>query len=378
MNNTEGFAMPMVRLAMVMFLVAAWLVRTAAAADDGGPAGTRPDNDKPRLTVAVMPIAAAVSWTGDRPSGVMIDIWDELSGRLGVATEFVRMPTFVALLDAMQDGKTDVGLGPIAITEAREKTMDFTHPIAHSGLRIAVRQREDTGFLAAVKSLVSWQLLQLLGGAMALAIASGHLLWWWERRVNPRSFPEEYPRGVGEAIWWISSVIITGGCDDKHVDSVPGRAIAFAWMVGGIVLVAAFTSVLTATLTAERVTGAIHGPRDLFGRAVGCQQAAVSVQSVRQRGGIPQEFPTMNDAMDALAMGLVEAVVGENQQLMQLVQQPGRDSLRLVGPMFDTFDYGIGLPTGSPLRENLNAAILRMREDGAMARIMERWLGRHD
>jgi|688.fasta_scaffold69060_3 ABC-type amino acid transport substrate-binding protein len=376
MNNTEGFAMPMARLAMVMFLVAAWLVRTTAAADDAGPAGTRPD--KPRLTVAVMPIAAAVSWTGDRPSGVMIDIWDELAGRLGVATEFVRMPTFVAVLDAMQNGRTDVGLGPIAITEAREKTMDFTHPITHSGLRIAVRQREDTGFLAAFKSLVSWKLLQLLGAAVALAIASGHLLWWWERRVNPQSFPEEYPRGVGEAIWWISSVIITGGCDDKHVDSVPGRAIAFAWMVGGIVLVAAFTSLLTATLTAERVTGAIHGPRDLFGCAVGCQQAAVSVQSVRQRGGIPQEFPTMNDAMDALAMGLVEAVVGENQQLMQLVQQPGRDSLRLVGPMFDTFDYGIGLPTGSPLRENLNAAILRMREDGAIARIMERWLGQHD
>ena len=86
----------------------------------------------------------------------------------------------------------------------------------------------------------------------------------------------------------------------------------------------------------------------------------------------------MNDAMDALAMGLVEAVVGENQQLMQLVQQPGRDSLRLVGPMFDTFDYGIGLPTGSPLRENLNAAILRMREEGAIARIMDRWFSRHD
>ena len=368
--------MPMGRMVAGMCLVVAWLVRTAAGADDGGTAGTRPE--KPRLTVAVMPIAAAVSWTGAQPQGVMIDVWEELAGRLGVATDFVRMPNFVALLDAVRDGKVDVGLGPIAITEAREKTMDFTHPIAHSGLRIVVRQRADTGFLAAFASLISWQLLELLGLAVALAIASGHLLWWWERRVNPRSFPQEYPRGVWEAIWWISSVIITGGCDDKHVDSIPGRALAFAWMVGGIVLVAAFTSALTASLTAERVTGAIHGPRDLYGRTVGCQQAAVSVQSVQQRGGIPQEFLTMNDAMEALTLGVVEAVVGENQQLMELVRQPGRDSLRLVGPMIDTFDYGLGLPTGSPLREDLNAAILRMREDGAVARIMDRWFGRHD
>jgi len=50
----------------------------------------------------------------------------------------------------------------------------------------------------------------------------------------------------------------------------------------------------------------------------------------------------------------------------------------LVGPIFESFDYGLGLPEGSPLRERLNTAILRMREDGKMDRIREQWLGRHD
>ena len=368
--------MRVIRLA-AMVQVLACLALPAAAADDAPAAdAVRPPGTK--LRVVAVPIASAFAWKGDQPTGLMADLWDELAGRLGVQTEFVRVATISAMLDSVRNGTVDVALGPIAITEAREKVMDLTHPIAHSGMRIAVRQRSDTGFLGAIESLVSWELLELLGVALALAIASGHLLWWLERRVNPHSFPAEYPRGVREAIWWIASTIVTGGCDDKHVDSLPGRVIAFAWMVGGIVLVAAFTSTLTATMTVERVSGAIHGPRDLFGRSVGCQEAAVSVQSVQQRGGIPQQYATLQVAADALAMGMIEALVAESHQLMDLASQPGRERLRVIGPVFDAFDYGIGLPNGSPLREEINAVILRMREDGTITRLMDRWLGQHD
>lgn len=348
-----------------------------------GPTAAAPAADPPaarqKLRVTAMPLASALEWTGSQPTGVVVDIWEEITDRIGVTTEFVRVNTFVQLLDSIRTGSdVDVALGPMAITEARERVVDLTHPIIHSGLRIVVRQRNETGFLGALQSLFSWQLLKLIGAVTMLAVASGHLLWWFERRGNPRSFPPDFPRGVGEAVWWIASTIITGGCDDKHVDSPLGRVLAFAWMIGGIVLLAAFTSVLTATITAERVTGTIHSPRDLAGRAVGCQEAAVTVQSVRQRGGIVQEFVDVNAALDALALGMVEAVVSENHQLMALVSQPGRSDLRLVGPVFDSFDYGFGLPTGSPLREPLNAAILQMREDGTLERTLQSWLGKHD
>ncbi len=330
------------------------------------------------IRVAVTPIASAVEWTGKRPTGVVIDIWNEIAGRIGVATVFVLEPTFVRLLEVLPAGQADVSLGPLAITAEREQMLDFTHAIFNSGMRIAVRNRDDSGFLTAVKSFLSWQLLELLGCVMALAFFTGHVLWWCERRENPNSFPRHYLRGVGEAMWWISCTIVTGGCDNKHVGSSLGRTIAFGWMVGGIVLLASFTSVLTATMTAERVVGTIHGPRDLAGRTVGCQQAALSAKTARQRGALVEEFPTVKEALDALALGMVEAVVGENQSLMVLVNQPNRVGMRLVGPIFETFDYGFGVPTGSPLRKRLNRAILQIREDGTLDRIKSEWLGQHD
>lgn len=348
------------------------------ASREPGSSPAAPPATPQRLRVAVVPITSAVEWDGKQPSGVIIDIWRELARRLGVESEFVRMGTFKQLLDTLVAAEVDVGLGPLGITEEREKMFDLTHPIAHSGLRVAVCQRDESGFLSAFRSIFSWQLLALLAAVILLAIASGHLLWWFEHRGNPESFPPKYPLGVWEAIWWIASTIVVGGCDNKHIATTLGRAIAFAWMVGGIVLLAAFTSVLTATLTVEQVTGAIHGPRDLANRTVGCQESAVSVKEVQRRGGLPMEFPKLNEALDALGRGEIEAVVGENQQMMVLLNQPGRRQFKLVGPIFESFDYGFGLPDGSPLRERLNTAILRMREDGTMDRIREEWLGRHD
>ena len=340
----------------------------------GEPAATTPRV----LKVAIAPIASAVEWQNDQPTGAMIDIWKEVSRRLGISSEFIRVKTFVELMDLVREGKADVSLGPLAITEEREKMFDLTHPVFHSGMRIAVRQRNESGLVSAVRSMLSWKLLQLIGLAVALGVVSGHLLWWCERGRNPRSFPPDYPRGVGEAIWWIISTIVTGGCDDKHVDGPLGRILALLWMIGGIGLIATFTSVLTATMTAERVTGMIQGPRDLAGRSIGCQEGSVTVQTIRQRGGFPQEYATILDAIDALELGMVDAVAGEAQTLMYVINESGRNEVKLVGPIFDSFDYGLALPTSSPLREELNAVILQLREDGTLTRIQETWLGVHD
>jgi len=357
---------------------AMWMAWAACMVGACGAVAGAAEPARESLRVAVAPIEAAVEWKGERPTGVMIDIWDNLAARLGVETGFVRIPSFLDSFDELTAGKVDVALGPMAITEEREKQIDFTHSIFHSGLRVAVRQRVNTGLFDALGSLLSWHLLQLLGGVVGLVLLTGHLLWWFERRGNAHSFPRAYPRGLGEAIWWIISAIITGGCDDKHVDSPLGRVIAFVWMVSGIGLIAVFTSMLTATMTAERVTGTIHGPRDLGGRTVGCQKKSVAADAARQRGAIVEEFETLNEAVDALSLGMVEAVVGENQQMMFVASRDGRKGIQLVGPIFESFDYGLGLPPGSPLRERLNAAILRMREEGTLDRIREQWLGQHD
>ena len=234
---------------------------------------------------------------------------------------------------------------------------------------------DDDPYLAPLLILFTRGAWRLLAGLILLTVLVGHVLWWCERGVNEKSFPRDWRRGVWEGTWWGISTLIASGCDDKHVDTVPGRILATAWMLVGTVLIALFTGSIAATLTAERIGGAIHGPRDMAGRVIGTQATGVSGPAIRARSGIVMEYRTLDEVFKAADEGEVEAVVAENHTLRHAISRPERSNYRLVGPVFESFDFGIVVPAGSPLRERFNAVILTMKEDGAIDTIIDRWLG---
>jgi len=352
-----------VRPAVVRALVLAVLL--------GGAAEGRAET----VRVGVANVGVTLLIEDGKPTGASIALWEDLRARLGIDDEYVVYPTINAGLDAVATGEVDLFLGPLAITRVQEARLDFSHALVHSGMRIAVRGVEPDGWLGPLDILLSADVLRLLALLTGLTVVVGHLVWWCERGANDRSFPRSWRRGAWEGTWWGICTLLTGGCDDKHVDTVPGRILALVWMVAGIGLVALFTGSLAASLTAERIGGTIHGPRDLAGRVVATQAGGAASAAVRSRAGVPAEFTTLDEAFAAADAGDVEAVVAENFTMRHAIARPSRADYRLVGPVFEALDAGIALAPGSTLREPLNAAILSMREDGAIDAIVNRWLG---
>lgn len=330
------------------------------------------------VQVGIMPIKGIVEYVDDEPRGYSIDLWSELARRLGLQTRYIRMNSIEELFSNTSTGQIDVLLGPLAMTEQRERIVDFTHPVVHSGLRIAVSRELDSGLWMAIANLFSWEVLAILAGVVGTMILTGHLLWWFERRHNAQSFPTHYPRGVWEAVWWSVSTIITGGCENKEISTVTGRLIAVAWMIGGIILVALLTSTLTATMTVEQVNGTIRGPRDLVGKVVACQEGAIVIETVREYGGIPRMYADLDHMLEAVRTEVCDAAVSESLTLMHAISTSGGSEFRLVGGVFDSFDFGLALPPNSPLREPLNTAILQMREAGLLDEIKDHWFGDYE
>ena len=329
------------------------------------------------LRVAVFPLKGLAEYQGDSPRGYSIDLWKELSKRTGETTQYVEISSIEKLFDATRNGDIDVLLGPLAVTEQREKLVDFTHPVVHSGLQIAVSSDHDGQLLTALTNLISWELVTILASVIGTMILTGHLLWLFERRDNAVSFPAPYPRGVWEAVWWSVSTIITGGCENKVISTVTGRFIAVTWMIGGIVLVALLTSTLTTTMTVDQVTGAVRSPRDLFGKTVACQEGGVVIDAVKEYGGSPVLYPNIETMMAAVSNEDCDALVSESHTLMLALHASKPNELRLIPGIFNSFDFALALPQGSTLREPLNNAILQMRETGILDDLKERWFGEH-
>lgn len=332
----------------------------------------------PPLRVGVFEMPSITRIENGVPVGVTADIWSEISARIGRDGSYVIEPNIQTLVTDTAAGSIDVLLGPLAVTEAREHLIDFAQPLFNSGMRIAIPERADASWLQPFAIIFSWRFAGVAAAVVGLVVLMAHLLWLVERARNTESFPRPYLKGLWEAIWWSVSTVITGGCDNKPITSTTGRLVAVVWMLGGIGLIATLTGTIAAEMTAERLAGVIHGPQDLAGRAIGVMDESVAEQAVRERGGSILIFPRLQDAFAAAAAGEVEAVVHENLVMQSFVSSKNGAAFRLVGPVFDSFDFAIAVPPGSPLRETISTAILSMREDGTLDRLTEKWFGKHD
>ena len=77
------------------------------------------------LQVGVFPMKGLAEYVGEKPRGYSIDLWNELSKRINESSELIAISSIEKLFDATQHGDIDVLLGPLAMTEQREKLVDF-------------------------------------------------------------------------------------------------------------------------------------------------------------------------------------------------------------------------------------------------------------
>lgn len=328
-----------------------------------------------RLRVGIKHVPPFVFTDGATPRGFSIDLWGEVSGLLGASTEYVPLDTVNELLTATAHGTVDVAIAAITINEQRESIVDFSHPFYRSGLRIGVATRTGPSWLSTIRRFLSPDLLVMFITLVAVTLLAAHVLWAVERGVNSECFPKTYFAGVGEAMWWSVATIISGGCENKSPVSVLGRLVAAAWMLGSIVLVAAFTATLASQMTADTVAGTISGPEDLPGKLAATVAGTSVVDSLNDRSVRVNACKSLVEALSQASDGTVEAVVFDAPVLAHTVKERPELGIRLVGPLFEHQDYAITLPQGSELRETVNKALLRLSESGVLAELHSKWFG---
>ncbi|MFM8459833.1 MAG: ABC transporter substrate-binding protein, partial [Chthoniobacterales bacterium] len=75
----------------------------------------------------------------------------------------------------------------------------------------------------------------------------------------------------------------------------------------------------------------------------------------------------------ALGSGSVKGVVYDSPILRYFVAQNPTMGFSLVGEPFDLQDYGYALQLGSPLRKEVNAALLKLQVAGWTDELEDKW-----
>ena len=373
---------PMRQLLRLVFLLLPLLLLAPPAPAQGAPADgaaspSAPGAERP-LRVLTKPIAPFVMQGKDgKLSGFSIDLWRALAARMGRSSEITMLPTLKALLDGVREGAGDAGIAAVTITAEREKTLDFSHPYFRSGLQILVRAEDANVFsqaMGALRGLFASRSFRLaMAGMGILVLVVAHVIWLVERRKNPQ-FTRSYPLGLWDAVYWTLVTISTVGYGDKTPKTHLGRAIAMVLIIFGYVAFAWFTATITSAVTVSELQGAINGPEDLPGKSVAVVAHSTSEKYLRRIPGVRLvPLARIEDAYAMLEAGKVDAVVYDFPSLNHYAANGGRGKVRLVGPVFSHEPYGIVLPEGSPLREEINRALLELLESGRYQRIYQKW-----
>ncbi|QLC72857.1 transporter substrate-binding domain-containing protein [Pseudomonas sp. LPB0260] len=307
--------------------------------------------------------------------GISIDLWQEIAAQAGYRFELQPM-AFQELLPSLEADRLDVVVGALTMTAEREARFDFTHPFYQTGLAIAVPREGEGGGWHALRALLSWQFLSLVLGLAALLLLVGALVWLFERRRNQEQFGGSPAQGLGSSFWWAAVTMTTVGYGDKAPVTLGGRLIGLVWMFAGLIMVSTFTAAVTSTLTVGNLQGGIQGTDDLRRAHVATIDKTVSARYLENQRIRHSDYPNLLSAMRAVQQGEADAVVYDLPILQYRNGELGQGGLRVLPGTFENQSYAFALASGSPYREQLSQAILRVTGSDDWRKLKELYLGR--
>jgi ABC-type amino acid transport substrate-binding protein len=306
-------------------------------------------------------------------SGISIDLWSRIAGKLGLHATFREYQTVPDLLRATAEGKVDAAMSAVTVTSDREQEVDFTQPYYASGLGIAVPMDREIEWLPILRSFLTARFLEAIGVLIAAAVSVGAVIWLFERRHTPHFAGGA--RGLGTGLWWSASAMTQAAAPDKAPATLVGRAMAVAWMIASVVMIASFTAGITSQLTAKRMANQVRGPSDLMMVRTGSVAATAAADYLRLQHVPVRVYASAEAGLEAVRHGKLDAFVYDKPLLSWIARKDFADDVRVLDTVFDHQNYAIAVPKGSQLRTRIDVVMIDDLRDAWWQDVLVSYLG---
>jgi len=350
-----------------------------AQAPVAAPAPSAPAAAAPRIVrvgvYEVPPFAepdAALKW-----KGFAVVLFEASAIQLQMIPEFRQYANIDDLMSAVEKGEVEAGIGNIMVTSKRLAQVDFSQPILDGGLRVMVPSDRTHTLRRLWNGLVEDGHVQVLFWALVGMLVLSVVVMAVLRRLD-QEFSKHWHEGFAEAMYHVVSVMMTGKTSYKGKIGPGwlGRVIATVWLVFGVASVAYVTSSITSVMTADTISDAVHGPKDLPGRTVGVLTGSVGARYCAEHGIDVVTYDTLDEAARALADRMTDAVVSDAQSLEYYDVSHPQVNVAVVGEMFERRHYAFPINRAAEdLRRRINVVLVGLREDGMLEQLRRRSFG---
>ena len=298
-------------------------------------------------------------------TGYSVDLWNEICDNLNIDYEWVIVNSGDEIIEAVKNGKADIGVGACSVTFDREKSVDFTHPFYESGLQILVNKNDSgsSSFIDILKNIFTFDVLVLLIVLLVIIFIVSNLIWFFERKVNSEQWPKEYKSGIFESIWFTLTTMVVGGTDNKGPIGMGGRIVSLFWMLLSTIFISFITATITTTMTINQLNSKIKGPEDLPGLKVATITGSSTVEWLRKKEIQTVSFKNLSGCLKEMQKNKVDAVVYDAPILQFEISKQGNDKVQLVGPVFNRQYYAFPVKENDKITRDINEILLKLYEN---------------
>ncbi len=327
------------------------------------------------LRVGVFPDTPPISFVDQNQHyhGVAVSMWEEIAARLSLKYSYIPIHSSYdqAVLD-LAAGKYDILVGPVSVTHKRLQIISYSRPFFLNKMGLVVK-KERVNFFTTIGSIFGATLLVLLVIFLVSFVIFSHVFWLCERG-KCKQVSKNYINGIKEAMW----TTITSFLRDVLYDpkSTGARVVLGFWLLLSVIFMATISAVVTATLTYSLTQH--HAPfeqvSDLNNRLVGVQSASANTAVAMRTGAKVQELGSLYHALQELAAGRLDGVVGDYFLVQALIKSHHELNLRMSRLILTNDEYAFALPKGSKLKQPIDIELTNLQDKGFAAAICKEYL----
>ena len=230
----------MKRILFLTGMMAAALVAAAAGIPD----------EKLKVGVAELPPFVIIS--GQRYSGVSVDLWRNITDSLKMDYQYIRFPNYPELHNALKKGEIDISVYPLSVSSERLSDFRFSIPFYISKLGLAEKISYRNDLFRLLGSILSWTTLRWFLLLLPVTLLFSVLVWLFEKKNNSAHFRPGY-KGIGDGLWWAFVTMSTVGYGDKAPKSTVGRILTILWIFFAVTMFVSVTGFMSSEMTVSRI-----------------------------------------------------------------------------------------------------------------------------
>ncbi|XP_034730448.1 glutamate receptor ionotropic, kainate 5 isoform X2 [Etheostoma cragini] len=303
--------------------------------------------------------------------------------------------SWTGMVGELINRKADLAVAGFTITSEREKVIDFSKPFMTLGISILYRVQlsRKPGYFSFLDpfSPAVWlfMLLAYLAVSCVLFLAARLSPYEWYNPhpcLRDRRDILENQYTLGNSLWFPIGGFMQQGSEIMP-RALSTRCVSGVWWAFTLIIISSYTANLAAFLTVQRMEVPIESPDDLadqtnieYGTIHGGSTMTFFMNSryqtyQRMWNYMYSKQPSV--FVKSTEEGIARVVSSNYAFLMESTMNEyyrGRNcNLTKIGGLLDTKGYGIGMPLGSPFRDEITLAILQLQENNRLEILKRRW-----